>query len=237
MKYHFNYSFLKRWMQANADITDRQVLYAMGTTSNAGLDSWEKMKTPIPTIQLLRFCNVFQVPISAFIVDADADYSQGIDQFDYVQPDVNDQFEPDGGYIPKNERRPLGTRALRDPTDVELIKSTVPGLVKESKSTHNDNNTIHQNHNEGNNIQQHINKAQAVVGNITDTSRGENDSALASRLLDIIAEQQKQITNLSQQVGELAGQVVKLSSECMSTNVGNSMNACMVAEDSPRHRQ
>lgn len=99
MKYCYNYSFLEKWIKANRDITDRQILHAIGTTSNARLGLWERMEAPIPTIQLLRFCNTFQVPITAFIVDTDDKYDKSIDELDYVQPDMNDQFEPNGGYI------------------------------------------------------------------------------------------------------------------------------------------
>ena len=34
MKYFYNYSFLDRWMEANKDITNKQEMRAMGTTSN-----------------------------------------------------------------------------------------------------------------------------------------------------------------------------------------------------------
>lgn len=73
MKYFYNYSFLNKWMEANSKITNREIMKAMGTTSNACLDSWIRMKSPLPTIAMLRFCNAFHIPISAFIVDADKD--------------------------------------------------------------------------------------------------------------------------------------------------------------------
>lgn len=37
MKYCYNYSFLEKWIKANRDITDRQILHAIGTTSNTRL--------------------------------------------------------------------------------------------------------------------------------------------------------------------------------------------------------
>lgn len=39
MKYFYNYSFLNKWMEANSKITNREIMKAMGTTSNACLDS------------------------------------------------------------------------------------------------------------------------------------------------------------------------------------------------------
>ena len=52
MKYFYNYSFLNKWMEANGKITNREIMKAMGTTSNACLDSWIRMKSPLPTISL-----------------------------------------------------------------------------------------------------------------------------------------------------------------------------------------
>ena len=72
MRYFYNYSFLNKWMEANGDITNKQIKKAIGTTSNACLDTWIRMKSPLPTNALLRFCNAFHVPLSAFIVNADA---------------------------------------------------------------------------------------------------------------------------------------------------------------------
>ena len=129
MKYFYNYSFLNKWMEANGKITNREIMKAMGTTSNACLDSWIRMKSPLPTIALLRFCNAFHVPLSAFIVDADKDQQgmEGCFGKEYVCPGIDDQFEPDGGYLDNDEKRKKGTRALRNPLDVERVESVVPG--------------------------------------------------------------------------------------------------------------
>ena len=125
MKYFYNYSFLDKWMEANSKITNREIMKAMGTTSNACLDSWIRMKSPLPTIAMLRFCNAFHVPLSAFIVDADKDQQgrEGCCEEGYVCPGIDDQFEPDGGYLDNEEKRKQGTRALRNPLDVERMKS------------------------------------------------------------------------------------------------------------------
>ena len=127
MKYFYNYSFLDKWMEANSKITNKEIMKAMGTTSNACLDSWIRMKSPLPTIAMLRFCNAFHVPLSAFIVDADQQGREGCCEEGYVCPGIDDQFEPDGGYLDNEEKRKQGTRALRNPLDVERMKSVVPG--------------------------------------------------------------------------------------------------------------
>ena len=206
MKYFYNYSFLDRWMEANRDITNKQVMRAMGTTSNTCLDSWVRMKSPLPTIALLRFCNAFHVPLSAFIVDADAQD----EDMEHVRPDVNDQFEPDGGYLGNDAKRQLGTRALRDPLDVDRIKSVVPGLTSDGIAGN------------GGVLGTSAGKQGAAAGSgaVVEMASGEDSVPMAekahakaiehdismdmlNRMLDIIAEQQKQIGDQQKLIGEL----------------------------------
>lgn len=210
MKYFYNYSFLTNWMEANRDITNKQIMKAMGTTSNTGLDSWIRMKSPLPTIALLRFCNAFHVPLSAFIVDADDD---GNCEREHVYPSVNDQFEPDGGYINNDAKRQLGTRALRNPLDVDHIKSVVPGWTSDG---------IAGNGGQSETDKEVLRTAAASTPTVeaetqmaapqanadkepkTDADKEPDISmAMLNRMLDIIAEQQKQIGEQQKLIGEL----------------------------------
>lgn len=130
MLYKFNYSFLKRWMEENKSISMSMILQAIGSTSNnSSLRLWEKGKSLIPIGTLLRFCNAFQVPISAFICDTEA---KPEDPAPYVFPEESDQWEPDGGYV--TTRNP-GNRAPLDPADVSFIPSRVPGYEKSYTKT------------------------------------------------------------------------------------------------------
>ena len=206
MKYFYNYSFLNKWMEANGKITNREIMKAMGTTSNACLDSWIRMKSPLPTIALLRFCNAFHVPLSAFIVDADKDQQgmEGCCGEEYVCPGIDDQFEPDGGYLDNDEKRKKGTRALRNPLDVERVESVVPGWT----SVGNAVNGGAKEHKTG----EEKNEAAAAPMNaaspppITEpVTTEEPDISLTTlnRMLDIIAEQQKQIGEQQKLIKEL----------------------------------
>ena len=201
MKYFYNYSFLTNWMEANREITNKQIMKAMGTTSNTGLDSWIRMKSPLPTIALLRFCNAFHVPLSAFIIDAD---DNGNCEREHVCPGINDQFEPDGGYIDNDAKRQLGTRALRNPLDVDHIKSVVPGWTSDGIA--------------GNGGEKETDKEvlrtaadKEVLRTAADkeplmaADKTEPDISMAmlNRMLDIIAEQQKQIGDQQKLIGEL----------------------------------
>ena len=213
MRYFYNYSFLNKWMEANGDITNKQIMKAMGTTSNTCLDSWIRMKSPLPTIALLRFCNAFHVPLSAFILNADAN-PQGDDdcyEMEYVRPGVNDQFEPDGGYIGNEEKRQNGTRALRDPLDVDRIKSVVPGWTSNEIA----GDGVANGHRCG---KKKENETAAVPMAEMEPALGTGAASDAetvssaepgigvdtlNRMLDIIAEQQKQIGDQQKLINEL----------------------------------
>ena len=200
MRYFYNYSFLNKWMEANGDITNKQIMKAMGTTSNACLDTWIRMKSPLPTNALLRFCNAFHVPLSAFIVNADAK-PQGDDdcyEMEYVRPGVNDQFEPDGGYIGNEVRRQNGTRALRDPLDVDRIKSVVPGWTSNEIA----GDGVASGHRCGKKKESEAAAPAPIAKPVPNADPGISMGTL-NRMLDIIAEQQKQIGDQQKLINEL----------------------------------
>lgn len=232
MKYFYNYSFLNKWMEANRKITNREIMKAMGTTSNACLDSWIRMKSPLPTIAMLRFCNAFHVPLSAFIVDADKDKqgSEGCCGDGYVCPGIDDQFEPDGGYIDNDEKRKKGTRALRNPLDVERMESVVPGWTSVGNAGNGGANGTRLGRKE-----EHKNEAAAAPMNAASHSpitepvtTAEPDISLSTlnRMLDIIAEQQKQIGEQQKLISELTHRL-----ESQQTGYG------MVAEEIHRETE
>lgn len=205
MKYFYNYSFLDKWMEANRKITNKQIMKAMGTTSNACLDSWVRMKSPLPTIALLRFCNAFHVPLSAFIVDADAQTGENDEGIEHVLPGIDDQFEPDGGYIDNDEKRKLGTRVLRNPLDVERVKSVVPGWTSDGIA--GDGGAKGRKQKE----EYKREDAPAPMNETAPTPIAEPapdadpgiSMATLNRMLDIIAEQQKQIGEQQKLISEL----------------------------------
>ena len=228
MKYFYNYSFLDRWMEANKDITNKQVMRAMGTTSNTCLDSWVRMKSPLPTIALLRFCNAFHVPLSAFIVDADA---QGEEDMKHVRPGVDDQFEPDGGYIDNDEKRKLGTRALRNPLDVDRIKSVVPGWTSDGIAGNGGATEYRHGRKE-----EHKEAAASAPMDEEETMLPASDKGeimlptpgvepdismtTLNRMLDIIAEQQKQIGEQQKLISELTRRLETQQGRCNPQQTG-----------------
>ena len=200
MMYFYNYSFLNKWMEANGNITNKQIMKAMGTTSNTCLDTWIRMKSPLPTNALLRFCNAFHVPISAFIMNADANPHGDDDYYEveYVRPGVNDQFEPDGGYIANEAKRQNGTRALRDPLDVDRIKSVVPGWTSNGIA----GDGFEKGHRCGKKKESET-AAPAPIAKPVPNADPDISMATLNRMLDIIAEQQKQIGDQQKLINEL----------------------------------
>ena len=205
MKYFYNYSFLNKWMEANRKITNREIMKAMGTTSNACLDSWIRMKSPLPTIAMLRFCNAFHVPLSAFIVDAD-NGKQGIEgccEEGYVCPGIDDQFEPDGGYIDNDEKRKKGTRALRNPLDVERMESVVPGLTSVGNAGNGGAQEVRLGRKEETAAAPMNGAASPPITEPVTTAEPDISLKTLNRMLDIIAEQQKQIGEQQKLINEL----------------------------------
>lgn len=214
MKYFYNYSFLNKWMEANSKITNREIMKAMGTTSNACLDSWIRMKSPLPTIAMLRFCNAFHIPLSAFIVDADKDH-QGKDccEGEYVCPGIDDQFEPDGGYLDNEEKRKQGTRALRNPLDVERMESVVPGWTSVGNAGNGGAKGLRLGRKEEHKEETAAAPmdAAAPMNAAAPTPIAEQEQSkepdisltTLNRMLDIIAEQQKQIGDQQKLISEL----------------------------------
>lgn len=175
MKYQYNYSFLEKWIKANDDIPVGVILQALGSKTNSRLKAWARKESPMPVISMLRFCNAFQVPISAFFCDEEAG-----DNLTFVpgKPTMSDQLEPDGGYADLDCRQ-KGERTLISPTDVSIVTSVIPEAERYIGVEGSDN---------GSTIEHDKTEYEAA-------ERRNNEQR--SKLLDIIAEQQKQIADLT----------------------------------------
>mgnify|MGYP002678807408 FL=1 len=187
MRYQYNYSFLEKWMNENGKISVNTILQAIGSTSNNSLRLWAKGKSPMPVTSIMRFCNTFQVPISAFFFDKD---SEDVSTAPFVVPEATDQFEPDGGYVTTRQQ---GSRGLFNPLNVTCIPSKVPGLVtpasQETETTTEPDDV-------------HTTKATEIdntsIQALLDLEA--KHSLQRDKLLDIINKQQEQIYALTQQI-------------------------------------
>ena len=185
MKYQYNFSFLSQWLEANPAIPKGEILQALGAKSNNRFKAWARCEGPMPVISMLRLCNAYQIPLSAFFRDADAGTDGAVVP---GMPMPDDILEPAQGYADNTDDRQHGERSMLNPLDVKVVPSVVPGAVKkdEGTTTQKDGSII----------------KDVVVGNISDENMKRileieaKHTAQQNRLLDIIADQQRQINDL-----------------------------------------
>ena len=187
MKYQYNFSFLNEWLKANPEIPKGEILQAIGSKANNRFKAWVRCEGPMPVISMLRLCNAYQIPLSAFFRDADAG-SDGAVVPGMPMPD--DILEPVQGYADNMDNRQQGERSILNPLSVKVTPSVVPGVT--ARPIREDDTQ----------------EPPATVDNISDANLAaiiklENEHMVQQRrLLDIIAEQQKQITDLAHMLNE-----------------------------------
>ena len=187
MKYQYNFSFLNEWLKANPEIPKGEILQAIGSKANNRFKAWVRCEGPMPVISMLRLCNAYQIPLSAFFRDADAG-TEGAVVPGMPMPD--DILEPAQGYADNQDDRQQGERSILNPLSVKVTLSVVPGVTARPIKTDD------------------TQEPPATVDNISDANLAaivklQNEHmAQQRRLLDIIAEQQKQISDLAHMLSE-----------------------------------
>ena len=91
MKYQYNFGFLRQWLAVNPQIQVKTIQAALGSKSNNSWKSWLNGEGTMPVISLLRLCNAFQIPLSAFFRNAD---SNGEPAVVPGVPTIDDELEP-----------------------------------------------------------------------------------------------------------------------------------------------
>ena len=187
MKYQYNFSFLNEWLKANPEIPKGEILQAIGSKANNRFKAWVRCEGPMPVISMLRLCNAYQIPLSAFFRDADAGTDGAVVP---GMPMPDDILEPAQGYADNQDDRQQGERSILNPLSVKVTPSVVPGVTARPLKVND------------------TQEPPATVDNISDANlvsiiRLENvHMAQQHRLLDIIAEQQKQIADLAHMLNE-----------------------------------
>lgn len=188
MKYQYNFSFLSQWLEANPAIPKGEILQALGAKSNNRFKAWVRCEGPMPVLSMLRLCNAYQIPLSSFFRDADAGADGAVVP---GMPTPNDILEPAQGYADNMDDRQHGERSMLNPLNVQIATSIVPGVVAKPY-----------------NVDDTQEPATKTTDNISDANlaaiiKMENEHmAQQRRLLDIIAEQQKQIADLTNMLNE-----------------------------------
>ena len=187
MTYQYNFSFLNEWLKANPEIPKGEILQAIGSKANNRFKAWVRCEGPMPVISMLRLCNAYQIPLSAFFRDADAGTDGAVVP---GMPMPDDILEPAQGYADNQDDRQQGERSILNPLSVKVTPSVVPGVTARPIKVND------------------TQEPPATVDNISDANlvsiiRLENEHmAQQRRLLDIIAEQQKQIADLAHMLNE-----------------------------------
>ena len=187
MKYQYNFSFLNEWLKANPEIPKGEILQAIGSKANNRFKAWMRCEGPMPVISMLRLCNAFQIPLSAFFRNADAGTDGAVVP---GMPTPDDILEPAQGYADNTDDRQHGQRSMLNPLNVQVTPSVVPGVVAKPCKVDD------------------TQEQPTAVDNISDSNlaaiiKMENEHmAQQRRLLDIIAEQQKQIADLAHMLNE-----------------------------------
>ena len=126
VKYQYNFSFLSEWLKANPEIPKGEILQAIGAKANNRFKAWVRCEGPMPVISMLRLCNAFQIPLSAFFRDADAGTDGAVVP---GMPTPNDILEPVQGYADNTDDRQHGERSILNPLNVKVTPSVVPGVA------------------------------------------------------------------------------------------------------------
>ena len=187
MKYQYNFSFLNEWLKANPEIPKGEILQAIGSKANNRFKAWVRCEGPMPVISMLRLCNAYQIPLSAFFRDADAGMDGAVVP---GMPTPDDILEPVQGYADNMDDRQQGERSILNPLSVKVTPSVVPGVTARPIKVDD------------------TQEPPATVDNISDANLAaiikmeKEYMAQQRRLLDIIAEQQKQIADLGHMLNE-----------------------------------
>lgn len=203
MKYQYNFSFLNEWLEANPKIPKGEILQALGAKSNNRFKAWVRCEGPMPVISMLRLCNAFQIPLSAFFRDVDAGIGGAVVP---GMPTPNDILEPAQGYASSTDERQHGERSMLNPLDVRMVSSVVPGVVMKPKETTDTQEKAMIAADKAAVETKDENKpATDIISNANLAAIIELESKHMEqqyRLLDVIAEQQKQIANLTRMLNE-----------------------------------
>nr|DAL54096.1 MAG TPA_asm: helix-turn-helix domain protein [Caudoviricetes sp.] len=125
MKEHnivYNYGFLADWMKANSSIKRNEILQSMEMVDYNTLRSWVDGVTMLPLTQLMKFCNRFNVPITAFFLDEKADETSIIAP---ITP--NSMIEPAGGW-PDSSRK-AGIKVCDPRSNIHMI-TAMPEYIR-----------------------------------------------------------------------------------------------------------
>ena len=207
MKYNYNYGFLQQWLDANKHIPRGVINEAFATSSNNRIKAWARGESTMPVLSILRFCNSFQVPLSAFFRNEDAEKDN-----DHAPMPANtgDKITPQGGYAKSTVERKHGERKAVDPTAVTVTASTIPRYDRMEETACATAGNFVPNGYGGNTRERRTGNSVPgiIVGNISDANMAaiiklQNEHvAIVNRLLDEIGRLQDEVLRLNTEPGK-----------------------------------
>ena len=145
---------LQDWLDANPQYTKRALARELGFSDYSSLAKWIAGDRAMPIQHMLRFCNLFQVPLEMFFFDNDAPATLNM-----ARPKINDQTEPTGGYVAMNSN---GGPHYPSPEVEQRKPCRLPnGIVTDSKT--DDADTTEQTASEGGTAQPQADMAQIFM--------------------------------------------------------------------------
>ena len=118
----YNYGFIADWMQANPSIKRNEILQSMEMCDYNTLRNWVDGASMLTLTQLMKFCNRFNVPITAFFLDEKADDTSIIAP---ITP--NSMIEPVGGW-PDSSRK-VGIKVCDPRSNIHMI-TNMPDYIR-----------------------------------------------------------------------------------------------------------
>ncbi len=119
--YVYNYGFLEDWMKANPRINRSELLKSIGMQDYGTLSKWFDGKTMIPLGQMMKFCNRWNVPITAFFLD---EMANGTSAVAPISSEM--KIKPLGGW-PQDDRK--AGKKVQDPRTTEHESSALPDYI------------------------------------------------------------------------------------------------------------
>lgn len=178
MKTHnfvYNYGFLADWIKANPQIIRRELLESLEMYDYGTLGKWLDGVTMMPMAQMMKFCNAWSVPITAFFLD-----EQASDDDVYAPITPESQIEPDGGWPDPNRKN--GPKVC-DPRTTVHRYSRLPNYVRTAQTKQETGNE------EKTDTNSNDKRTQAEITNIE-----------RMRYLDIIERQNERMMEMMQEL-------------------------------------
>lgn len=190
----YNYGFLADWLKANPKIKRYTVLENLDMSDYRTFQNWVEGLTMMPITQMMKFCNRYNVPVTAFFFDENAD---GTSIYSAIHDDA--MTEPAGGW-PDSQRK-VGIKVCDPRTKIHYV-TNLPAYIKDPKTQCADKETAEDDD-------------KAAREQEKETSKEER-----MRYLDIIEQQNKKLLQLLEEVNTLREKLSQAERDDKRRNYG-----------------